>query len=148
MKDFLCDQCGNVLWRLMVCVNMFKDFHLKKMSAIFMLWRNKGVSENVWNLFWRNCDTCVNTFWRKKDVCEHVWRFFSLWADKKGRKIYYVEEFILKMNVMFVFLHFGEIKLWVDRSEVFILKNKITVIHLLLDLWEIKVWTHEWIINQ
>ena len=47
LKGFLCDQCGNVLWRLMVGVNMFKDFHLKKMSAIFMLWRNKGVSENV-----------------------------------------------------------------------------------------------------
>ena len=46
-ERFPCDQCGNVLWRLMVCVNMFKDFHLKKMSAIFMLWRNKGVSENV-----------------------------------------------------------------------------------------------------
>ena len=44
MKDFLCDQCGNVLWRLMVCVKMFKD--LKKISAMFMFWRNEGVSEN------------------------------------------------------------------------------------------------------
>ena len=50
--------------------------------------------------------------------------FFSLWADKKGRKIYYVEEFILKMNVMFVFLHFGEMKLLVKRLKVLILKKK------------------------
>ena len=60
------------------------------MSAIFMLWRNKGVSENVWNLFWRNCDTCVNTFWRKKDVCEHVSFAIkcSLWANSFYRKEY------------------------------------------------------------
>ena len=103
LKIFFYDQFGNVLWRLTVCVDMFKDFHLKTW-AMFMFWRNKGVSVDVWNLFWRNCDTCVNTFWRKKDVCEHVWRFFSLWGDKKGNKF-------------------------------FILKNKITVIHLLLNLW-------------
>ena len=60
------------------------------MSAIFMLWRNKGVSENDWNLFWRNCDTCVNTFWRKKDVCEHVSFAIkcSLWANSIKRKEY------------------------------------------------------------
>ena len=83
LKVFLCDQCGKVLCRLMVCVNMFKDSNLKKMSAMFMFWRNKGVSEDVWNLFWRNCDTCVNTFWRKKDVCEHVSFAIkcSLWAN-------------------------------------------------------------------
>ena len=48
----------------------------------------------------------------------------------RGRKIcYQCEELILKINVMFVLKHFGEPKVWVNKSEVFILKKKITVIH-------------------
>ena len=34
------------------------------------------------------------------------------------------EELILKINVMFVLKHFGRPKVWVNKSEVFILKKK------------------------
>ena len=99
----------------------------------------KCVSEHVWRFFceenvthelihfeeWKMCVNMFEDFLFPNIVLCEVMYF-------RGRKIcYQCEELILKINVMFVLKHFGEPKVWVNKSEVFILKKKITVIHFL-----------------
>ena len=93
----------------------------------------KCVSEHVWRFFceenvthelihfeeWKMCVNMFEDFLFPNIVLCEVMYF-------RGRKIcYQCEELILKINVMFVLKHFGRPKVWVNKSEVFILKKKI-----------------------